>query len=69
MRNLPAPVPVGIRPRFPGQHRLSPLPEPFFERIVAESLNLPARVWREVFDALIAYDDWEHLPRITTPVS
>jgi non-heme chloroperoxidase len=44
-----------------------PLPESFFERIVEESLKLPARLWREVFNALLAYEDAGQLARIVSP--
>jgi pimeloyl-ACP methyl ester carboxylesterase len=42
-------------------------PEPFFDRIVTESLKLPARLWRQVFEAILAYDDVSQLNRLTTP--
>jgi pimeloyl-ACP methyl ester carboxylesterase len=44
-----------------------PLPEVFFERIVQESLKAPARVWRDVFEHLLAYDDAGGLARMTAP--
>jgi pimeloyl-ACP methyl ester carboxylesterase len=42
----------------------APVPEMFFEQIVAESLKLPARLWRDVFDALLTYDDADVLAAI-----
>ncbi len=45
----------------------APLPGPFFDRIVDESLKLPPRLWREVFDAIVGYDDREQIDRITAP--
>jgi pimeloyl-ACP methyl ester carboxylesterase len=44
-----------------------PPPEPFFERVVAESQKLPARLWRDVFDGLLACDDADQLNRIDVP--
>jgi non-heme chloroperoxidase len=43
------------------------LPEPFFERMVAESLKLPARVWKSALDGLLAFDDTADLGRISAP--
>jgi pimeloyl-ACP methyl ester carboxylesterase len=34
---------------------------------VAESLKLPARLWRAVLDGLAAYDDLSQLEHITSP--
>jgi pimeloyl-ACP methyl ester carboxylesterase len=52
---------------FQASTAYAPLPEAFFERIIAESLKLPARLWRKVFDEILAYDDEDQLKRITTP--
>ena len=43
------------------------VPDSFFERIVAESLKLPARLWRDVIDQLLASDDPAQLGWIVTP--
>ena len=67
MRILPDPVPIDFAREFQASTAYVPLPEPFFEGILAESLKLPSRLWREVFDAILAYDDWGQLARITTP--
>jgi pimeloyl-ACP methyl ester carboxylesterase len=37
------------------------------ERLVAEAEKVPARVWREVFADLLAYDDQSELPGIDVP--
>ena len=34
---------------------------------MAESLKLPARLWRSTFDNLLAYDDEDQLGRIAAP--
>lgn len=67
MLDLQDPVPEEFARDFQAGTAYVPLPESFFERIVAESLKLPARLWREVFDRLLEYDDSGELPRITTP--
>jgi non-heme chloroperoxidase len=67
MGALPDPIPVEFARDFQASTVYAPIPEPFFERIVAESLKLPARLWREVFDGLLAYEDTQQLPRIVTP--
>jgi non-heme chloroperoxidase len=37
------------------------------EALVAESLKLPARLWRSALDGLVAFDDAAGLGRITAP--
>jgi pimeloyl-ACP methyl ester carboxylesterase len=44
-----------------------PLPEAFFERVVEESSKAPVRVWRDVFENLLRYDDAAKLPRMKVP--
>lgn len=65
--DLRDPVPVEFARDFQASTAYVSLPESFFERIVAESLKLPARLWREVLDSVIAYDDARELARITAP--
>jgi pimeloyl-ACP methyl ester carboxylesterase len=65
--DLPDPVPVEFAREFQASTAFTPLPESFFERVVTESLKLPGRLWRDVFDGLLAHDDSAHLERITTP--
>lgn len=43
------------------------MPEVFFERMVAESLKLPARVWRSALEGLFATDDTDQFGRIAAP--
>ena len=64
--DLSDPVPAGFARDFQASTAYLPLPELFFERIVAESLKLPARLWSGALDGLLAYDDVEQLSRITT---
>jgi len=65
--NLHDPVPVEFARDFQTSTVYAPLPKPFFERIIAESLKLPARLWREVLEGVLAYDDAGQLARIITP--
>jgi pimeloyl-ACP methyl ester carboxylesterase len=44
-----------------------PLPGTFREGLVAESRKLPARVWRDAADGLVAFDDTADLGRIAAP--
>jgi non-heme chloroperoxidase len=44
-----------------------PLPDEFLEGLVAESLKVPARVWKRALDGLVAFDDAADLARITAP--
>jgi non-heme chloroperoxidase len=45
----------------------SSLPAGLLDELVAEVLKVPAHVWREMFAALLRYDDLEALPRIQVP--
>jgi len=67
MHSLADPVPAEFARDFQAGTAYVPLPAEFFERIVAESLKLPARLWRTVFDGVLAYDDAAQLDRITVP--
>ena len=44
-----------------------PIPDAFLDRAVAESLKLPARVWRAALDGLIGFDDAADLGSIEAP--
>jgi pimeloyl-ACP methyl ester carboxylesterase len=67
LRDLPNPVPLEFARDFQAGTAHVSLPEPFFERIVAESLKLPAWRWRAILEGLLAYNDTEQLSRIVTP--
>ncbi|MGH7267451.1 MAG: alpha/beta fold hydrolase [Candidatus Rokuibacteriota bacterium] len=67
LRGLPDPVPLEFARDFQASTAYLPLPDAFFERIVTESLKLPARLWRLLIDRLLEYDDAEQLARITAP--
>ena len=67
MVSLEDPVPVEFARSFQAGTAYAPLPDAFFERLIVESMKLPARLWREVLDGVLAYDDAEQLTRITAP--
>jgi non-heme chloroperoxidase len=67
VRALQDPVPVQFVRELQGGAAHVALPEPFFERLVAESLKLPARVWKSALDGLFAFDDAADLGRIAAP--
>jgi pimeloyl-ACP methyl ester carboxylesterase len=65
--DLPDPVPVEFAREFQAGTIHHPVPESFFDRIVAESVKAPARVWRDVVRGLLAYDDASGLAGIAVP--
>jgi non-heme chloroperoxidase len=67
VRDLADPVPPEFAREFQAGTVHLPVPDEFFEGIVRESLKLPARLWREMLDALLAFDDAADLGRIVAP--
>jgi pimeloyl-ACP methyl ester carboxylesterase len=67
LRDLPDPIPVEFAHDFQASTVYRAVPPEFFERIVAESLKLPPRLWRLAIDRLVEYDDTEQIARITAP--
>src|SRR5512132_157637 len=67
VRALQDPVPVQFARELQGGAAHVALPEPFFERLVAESLKLPARVWKSALDGLVAREDAADLGRSAAP--
>jgi pimeloyl-ACP methyl ester carboxylesterase len=67
VRGLKDPVPVQFARELQGAAAHVTLPEAFFERLVAESLKLPARVWKSALEGLFAFDDAADLGRIAVP--
>ena len=57
LRDLPDPIPVEFARDFQASTVYRPVPPEFFERIIAESLKLPPRLWRLAIDGLVEYDD------------
>lgn len=64
---LADPVPAAFVREFQGSTAFEPLPDAFMERVVAESLKLPAHVWRAALAGHIAADYVERLGAIRTP--
>jgi non-heme chloroperoxidase len=67
VRVLEDPVPVAFARELQGGAAHVALPDGFLERLVAESLKLPARVWKSALDGLFAFDDAAELGRIAAP--
>jgi len=67
LRDLPDPIPVEFAREFQAGTVHHPVPPEFFDRIVAESLKLPARLWRATIDGLVDYDATTRLPWIKAP--
>jgi non-heme chloroperoxidase len=67
LRDLPDPIPQQFARDFQAGTVYQPLPADFFERIIAESLKLPPRLWRLTIDQMLAYDDTRQLARIQAP--
>lgn len=62
---LPDPVPPDFVRAF--QAGPVPLPEPFFEGVVAASRAVPAHVWRSALDGVLGTNDAVELGRIAAP--
>jgi non-heme chloroperoxidase len=67
LRTLQNPVPPEFARQFQASTASRPLPEAFLEQLVAESRKLPARVWRDAADGVVAFDDAADLGRIAAP--
>ena len=64
---LTDPLPESFVREFQASAIHLPLPEAFFEGIVAASLQAPAWVWQRMFDGLLAFGDGDRLGRIAVP--
>jgi pimeloyl-ACP methyl ester carboxylesterase len=64
---LADPLPDAFVREFQASAIHRPIPDPFFEGIVAASLQAPAWVWQRMFEGLLAYDDGGDLGRIVAP--
>ena len=67
LRDLPDPIPIDFAHEFQSGTVYHPVPPAFFERIVAESMKLPPRLWRLAIDRLLEHDDTPQLSRIEAP--
>ena len=67
LSGLTDPLPIEFVREFQAGTAHLPVPQAFFERAVRESLKAPARVWRDVFEDLLGYDDSAELSRLVAP--
>ena len=67
LRTLQNPVPAQFARQFQASTAYAALPEAFFDQLVTESRKLPARLWREVLDGAITFDDAADLGQIMAP--
>ncbi len=68
VRQLTDPVDPEFVREFQESTITQPVPPEFVDRVVAESLKLPARVWKSVLDGILAYDLEDRLVSIAVPV-
>jgi pimeloyl-ACP methyl ester carboxylesterase len=67
LRKLPDPIPEPFAREFQASTAYRPLPPEFFDRIVVESLKIPARLWPVMIDSLVGYDATARLGKLRTP--
>jgi pimeloyl-ACP methyl ester carboxylesterase len=67
LATLEDPVSMEFARQFQASTVYALLPPDFFEGLVAESVKLPARLWRAVFDGILAFDDADRLRGIAAP--
>ena len=67
LATLEDPVSMEFARQFQASTLYAPVPPDFFEGLVAESVKLPARLWRAVFDGILAFDDVDRLGGIAAP--
>ncbi|HEV3048932.1 MAG TPA: alpha/beta hydrolase [Longimicrobium sp.] len=67
VQTLTDPVPYEFAYEFQASTAFVPLPQEFLETAVGESLKLPAQVWKDVLDGLIATENADRLDEITAP--
>ncbi len=68
VRQLSDPVDPAFVRDFQESTIAQPVPPGFVDRAVVESLKMPARIWRSVFDGMLAYDLEDRLESISVPV-
>jgi pimeloyl-ACP methyl ester carboxylesterase len=67
VRDLPDLVPADFAREFAASTLHAPIPEPFFDGLVAECRKAPARVWRAAFAGMLAFHDAPELGGVTVP--
>lgn len=64
---LADPIPSQFVREFQESTFAQPIPAPFLETVVQESLKVPARVWKEAFEGIIGTDFSDKLGKISAP--
>jgi non-heme chloroperoxidase len=67
VQTLTDPVPYDFAYEFQASTVFQPVPQDFLQTAVGESLKLPAQVWKDVLDGLIATENAPRLAEITAP--
>ena len=67
LATLQDPVSLEFARQFQASTVYAPVPPEFFEGILAESVKLPAPLWRAALSGLLAFDDLGDLRRIVAP--
>ena len=67
VQELTDPVPYTFAYEFQASTAFVPLPQEFLQTAVSESLKLPAQVWKDVLDGLIATENADRLDEIAAP--
>ena len=67
VRELPDPIPESFAREFQASTAYRPLPPEFFDRIVVESLKIPARLWPVMIERLVQYDATARLADLRAP--
>jgi pimeloyl-ACP methyl ester carboxylesterase len=67
VREVPNPIPEPFAREFQASTVYRPVPAEFFDRIVAESLKIPAPLWPAMIDALMSHDATASLSKLRAP--
>ena len=67
VRTLPNPIPEPFAREFQASTAYRALPPEFFDRIVVESLKIPAHLWPVMIDHLLQYDATAALGNVRAP--
>lgn len=67
VQTLTDPVPYAFAYEFQASTVFHPVPDEFLQTAVGESLKLPAQVWKDVLDGLIATENADRLDEIQGP--
>ena len=67
VRDLADPVAPEFARDFQASTAFAPVPSAFFDRVITESLKLPARLWEELLGSVIKYEDVKDLGCIAAP--